>query len=441
MGRLDPPTANYVIPLAARHFGWLLIERVGRGVLVFAVGVWVARHLGPTSLGTLSFALAVVTLLAGWVQFGLEGLLSRDVLLDPERAGERVASASILRLTVGLTAWMLVLGLAWMTPSTHGDEARLLLVLSPFVLLPSLMLPDVWLRARLHGRSAAMAQLASVAIGAGLRVMFVLTDAPLEAFAAATVVEGGVAAWLVYLLARREGLRAPWRKARRETVFELLSECWPLALSGVAVVLYMKTDELMLRALLGATEVGWYTAATRFTEIWFFLPAAIASSLLPRLIAAQGTRGDDYRRELQRSYDLQVGAAYVIAIPVGVAAPWLIAVAYGPEFAPSAPILAVHVGSLVFVFLGVARGQWLVQQGHGLFYLVATLSGAALNIGLNAVTIPRWGGVGAAISTLVSYAVAAWLSSYAYPPTRATAAQQTLALMLPFRLRAALRSA
>jgi PST family polysaccharide transporter len=441
MGRLDSPTEKNVIPLAARHFGWLLIERFGRGFLVFAVGVWVARHLGPTSLGTLSVALAMVTLLAGWTQFGLDSLLSRDVLLDPERAGERVASAAVLRLTVGLAAWMVVLGIAWMTPSTHRTEARLLLVLSPLVLLPSLMLPDVWLRARLHGRSAATAQLASVAIGAGLRVMFVLTDAPLEAFAAATVAEGGVAAWLAHLLARREGLQAPWRNARHETVFELLRECWPLALSGVAVVLYMKTDELMLRALVGATEVGWYTAATRFTEIWFFLPAAIASSLLPRLITAQGTGGDDDRRAWQRSYDLQVGAAYAIAIPIGLAAPWLIAVAYGPEFAPSAPILAVHVGSLVFVFLGVARGQWLVQQGHGLFYLVATLSGAALNIGLNAVTIPRWGGVGAAVSTLVSYAIAAWLSSYAYPPTRATATQQTLALALPFRLRSALRSA
>ncbi len=441
MGRLDSPTGKYVIPLAARHFGWLLIERIGRGALVFVVGVWVARHLGPTALGTLSVALAVVTLLAGWAQFGLDGVLSRDVLLDPDRAGERVASAAVLRLMVGLVAWMVVLGLAWMTPSTHRTEAHLLLVLSPLVLLPSWMLPDTWLRARLHGRSAAVAQLAAVAIGAGLRVIFVLTDASLEAFAAAAVIEGGVTAWFVYLLARRKGLHAPWRGARRETMLQLLRECWPLALSGVAVVLYMKTDELMLRALLGATEVGWYTAATRFTEIWFFLPAAIASTLLPRLIAAQGTGGDAYSRELQRSYDFQVGAAYAIAIPVGLAAPWLIAIAYGPEFAPSAPILAVHVGSLIFVFLGVARGQWLVQQGHGLFYLVATLSGAVLNIGLNVVTIPRWGGVGAAISTLVSYAVAAWLSSYAYPPTRATAAQQTLALVLPFRLRTVLRSA
>jgi O-antigen/teichoic acid export membrane protein len=77
------------------------MERLGRGVLVFAVGLVVARYLGPTSLGTLSVALAAVTLLAGWVQFGMEGVLSRDVLLEPERAGERLASAAVLRLMIG----------------------------------------------------------------------------------------------------------------------------------------------------------------------------------------------------------------------------------------------------------------------------------------------------------------------------------------------------
>ncbi len=437
---MDAPSAKYVIPQSARHLGWLLIERAGRTVLVFAVGLLVARHLGPASLGTLSVALALITLLAGWAQFGLDGVLSRDVLLDPERTRERIASAAVLRSIVGVAAWGLVLSIAWATAPSHGTEALLLWVLSPLVLLPSLMLPDIWLRARLHGRTAAAAQLMAAAFGAVLRVTFVAVDAPLSAFAAATVIEGLAAAWLVHLLARREGLRAPWRHARRATVLQLARECWPLALSGVAVVVYMKIDELMLRLLLGPAEVGWYTAATRFTEIWFFLPAAIASSLLPRLIEARGSSADESRREWQRSYDLQASTAYAIALPLSLAAPWLITLAYGPDFGPSAPVMVVHVWSLVFVFLGIARGQWLVQQGHGLFYLFATLTGAGLNIGLNFVTIPRWGGVGAALSTLVSFAVGAWLSGYAYRPTRATASQQSLALAVPFRIREVVRS-
>jgi O-antigen/teichoic acid export membrane protein len=440
MDRLDSPTAGLDIPQAARHFGWLLAERIARGLIFFAIGLVVARHLGPTLLGTLSFSLAIVTLLAGWVNFGLEGVLSRDVLRQPDRAAEQIASAAVLRLMVGGVAWFALLAVALGLPEGHGAEARLLLVLSPLVLLPSLLLPDVWLRAKLRGRVSASAQLVALSVGALLRLLFVLADAPLTAFAAAAVVEAVVAAWLVHALARREGLHAPWSLARRATIEKLLRECWPLALSGVAVVLYMKIDELMLRALLGPTEVGWYTAATRFTEIWFFLPSAIASSLLPRLMEAQRAGEEHYRQRLQRSYDLQAAAAYTIAIPLALTAPWLVPLAYGPAFAPSTPIVAVHIWSVVFVFLGVARGQWLVQEGHGIFYLVSTLSGALLNIGLNVVMIPRWGGLGAAVATVISYAAAAWLSSYFHPPSRRTANQLTLALALPFRLRAAFRS-
>jgi Na+-driven multidrug efflux pump len=48
--------------------------------------------------------------------------------------------------------------------------------------------------------------------------------------------------------------------------------------------------------------------------------------------------------------------------------------------------------------------------------------------------IPRWGGLGAAYATVVSYALAAWLASYCHPAVRATAAAQTRALLIPFRL-------
>ena len=98
MDRLDSPTASLDIPQAARHFGWLLAERIARGLIFFAIGLVVARHLGPALLGTLSFSLAIVTLLAGWVNFGLEGVLSRNVLRQPDRAAEQLASAAMLQI-------------------------------------------------------------------------------------------------------------------------------------------------------------------------------------------------------------------------------------------------------------------------------------------------------------------------------------------------------
>ena len=118
---------------------------------------------------------------------------------------------------------------------------------------------------------------------------------------------------------------------------------------------------------------------------------------------------------------------------MALAAPWIVRLAYGADFAAAAPIVAVHIWSGVFVFLGVARGQWLVNEGLQRFYLAATVAGAIVNVLLNLALIPRWGGLGAAYATVVSYALAAWLASYFHREVRAVAAMQTRALLIPLR--------
>ena len=123
--------------------------------------------------------------------------------------------------------------------------------------------------------------------------------------------------------------------------------------------------------------------------------------------------------------------AYGLSLPLALAAPWLVRLAYGAVFAPAGTVLAVHIWASVFVFLGVARGQYLVNEGLTRFYLTATGAGALLNVGLNLLLIPRAGPVGAAWATVISYAVSAWVSSYWHPQVRAVAARQTQALLLP----------
>jgi O-antigen/teichoic acid export membrane protein len=153
--------------------------------------------------------------------------------------------------------------------------------------------------------------------------------------------------------------------------------------------------------------------------------------LLPALLRARAAGAEAYQRRLQHYYDISAGAAYLLSVPIALGAPWLVRMAYGDAYAAAGPILAVHIWSSVFVFLGVARGQWLVNEKLTGFYLITTLAGAAANVSLNLLAIPRWSGLGAAYATLVSYALAAWLGSFFHPAVRATAVMQTRALLIP----------
>lgn len=413
------------------NLGWLVMERVGRLSLGVLVGLLVARHLGPERLGLLSYVVALVTLVGAVPALGLDAIVKRDVLRWPERAGELLGSSFLMRAVAGVLAGAAVWGLARASPGLLPGESQLLLVLVPLLLQPALFMPELWLQTQLRARGAAAAQLGALAVASGARIGLIVTDAPLVAFAWVLVGEMMLAALFLWVIARRPGGRMPWGAARGATMRRLLGEAWPLMFAGLAIMVYMKIDEVMLRQMAGPVAVGIYAAAARLSELWYFLPTALAVSVLPALLRARAAGPVEYALRQQQYYDLSAAAAYALSVPVALAAPWLARLAYGDAFTGTGPILAVHIWSSIFVFLGMARGQWLVNEGLQKFYLAATGAGALANVALNLVFIPRWGGLGAAWATVISYGVAAWLASYFHPAVRATAGMQTRALLIP----------
>lgn len=418
---------------AAANLGWLFAERMGRFVFGALVGLVVARYLGPERLGSLSYCVALVTLLGFVPALGLDAILKRDLLKAPERTAELLGSAWVLRLGAGVVGCILVSGMAWVGAGLAGDEPRLLRALALLLFQPALFLPELWLQTHLRAKDAATAQLGALAVASVVRLGLIVNEAPVTAFAWVIAGEMGLGAAGFWMIARRAGLRMPGTAACGATMRRLLVEAWPLMFASLAIVVYMKIDEVMLRQLAGPAAVGIYAAAAKLSEVWYFLPIALASSVLPALVRAQQNDAVEYGRRQQQYYDLSAAVAYGLSVPIALLAPWIVRLAYGEEFAAAGPILAVHIWSSVFVFLGVARGQWLVNEGLQGFYLAATAAGAVANVGLNFIFIPRWGGLGAAWATVISYALAAWLASYFHPSVRATAAMQTRALLIPLR--------
>ncbi len=418
---------------AIDNFCWLVGEKLVRLVLGAGVGVLVARHLGPDGFGELSYALALAGLLTVIAAGGVDLVLKRDLVRCPEATAEMLATAATLRFGLGLLAYGMLgvaVGGGWIAPG----PGHLLLVVGCLAFQPLLILPDLWFQVRLDARRSVLLQLAALAAGSALRLMLVAQDATLIWFAWVMVGEMALGAALLTGGAWPQGFRLRFASGLRSRVAGLWREAWPLLLSGLSVTIYLRVDVIMLKYLVGEREVGLYAAATRISEIGYFVPMALAASLLPALVRAKAGEAGAYRAKIQAYFDLSAGLAYLCLLPLGLLAEPLVRVLYGADYGEAGRILAVHMWAMVFVFLGVARGQWLVNEGLQKFYLLTTLFGAGTNIALNFLLIPRWGGLGAAYATVVAYAVAGWVTTYFHPAARTTAAAQTRALLIPFRV-------
>jgi O-antigen/teichoic acid export membrane protein len=105
-----------------------------------------------------------------------------------------------------------------------------------------------------------------------------------------------------------------------------------------------------------------------------------------------------------------------IAIPTTFIGSFLIEVIYGEDYEGAGSMLVISIWALLFVALGVARSSYLVAKNFIKQSFYFTSLGAVINVGLNLFLIPKYGGNGAAVATLISYAVSAYLSSFLYRP-------------------------
>lgn len=430
------PAADNLGRRVATNSGWLIGERLLRMVVVFAISVWMARHLGAADFGTLAYGMSLLVIVQVIATMGMGPEVVKDLVEDPDGEAETVGSALGLQLVAGTIAALGALALLWwLDPGSDALPVFAVLVLG--LPLNAISVTDMAFQASLQSRYSFIARAVGLGIAAVSRLGLLLAGAPLIGFAVAGAIEVGVtgiAFGVIYW--RRRGsllaLRARWEVARRIAVTS-----WPLFAAAVAAIAYLRADQVMLQGLAGSTELGVYAVAARLSEIWYFIPTAMGSSLLPLLVANRVDDERSYNASLQRAIDIAAWLALGLAVGVTPVAGPLIAFLYTEEYADASAILRIHVWAAPFVFMGGIVGRALVAEGRTRFELARNLGGAALNIGLNLVLIPRFGGIGAAIATLISYSAASYFSCLFYAPVRPHFWRMTRALWWPMRGRRA----
>jgi O-antigen/teichoic acid export membrane protein len=188
----------------------------------------------------------------------------------------------------------------------------------------------------------------------------------------------------------------------KKLAISLLKDSWPLILSGLAVMIYMKIDQVMLQEMIGSEAVGLYSAAVRISEAWYFIPMVISSSLFPAIVNAKKQSEELYYARLQRLYDLMVWISIAIALPMTFLSDWVIKLLYGTEYSQAGSVLMIHIWAGVFVSLGVITGKIVIVNNQQKNSVYSTFLGLFLNIFLNYIIIPIYGIKGAAFTTLIS---------------------------------------
>jgi PST family polysaccharide transporter len=417
-----------------RNIGWLLSEKIINIIIGVGVSIMLARYLGPEDFGVLNFLLAAVALIGPIASLGLNGILTKELLNSPEKEGQIFATAILFRTLSGVIALVVLLIVFQFAFVEKQSLFPLVLVVGMAQTLMSFSALRFWFEAKVLSKYLVKYSVFVSIISALAKGLTVYVNGTLEIIVWITAAEMAANALILLIpYAHHSGKLRHW-SLNFTLGKELVKRSWWLTLSGVAAIVYMKIDQIMLGKMIGSAEVGIYAVAARFSEVWYFVPLAIMSSLFPSLIKAKKIGKDLYEARMQTFFDLLFWVAFLIALFMTFISTPFILFLYGEDYVASANILSIHIWAGLFVFMRAALSKWLIAENLMAFSLVTHGAGAIINVLANFVLIPIYAGDGAAIATLISYATASWLSLFIYPKTRFIGTMMFKAIFAPYRV-------
>lgn len=183
-----------------------------------------------------------------------------------------------------------------------------------------------------------------------------------------------------------------------------------LSFNSLSIILIFLTaslyhiDIIFLRLLTGNQATGYYKAALGVAEFLWFVPNVLQMVLLHSSSELwSNNRIDRITTLASRTTRYNLSLVLLLMIGLAALAHDFIPIYYGPEFdAATLPLLLLLPGALGFA---LARPIFAIGQGKGQLRELIMATGAAslVNVCLNALLIPFYDMVGAAIATSIGY--------------------------------------
>lgn len=189
-----------------------------------------------------------------------------------------------------------------------------------------------------------------------------------------------------------------------------------LFIPTIAISVYTLLDQTMLGFLTDDTSnVALYKASQGFVKMFLYFITSIGAVMLPRITNVFYNKGG--KEEATRYINITIKIAMMLAVPMMVGmvsvSPYFI-----PWYLPDQPeiIRLIQISSPIVVWISLSNVfgiQYLVPTGRNKEYTKSVVYGATANFIANFMLIPKFGGVGAALGSVIAETIVT-LTQYIY---------------------------
>jgi len=396
---------------------WLFGEKILRMIVGLFVGVWVARYLGPQQFGLLSYAQSFVGLFAAVATLGLDGIVIRELVKNESRRNELLGTAFLLKF-MGAISIFILLAVAVNFTSNDSYTNTLVFIIASATIFQSFNVIDFYFQSQVISKYIVYANVITLSVSSIIKILFIVNSAPLIAFVWLIVFDSFVTSLgFIYFYFNSQLSLKDW-KFDKEIAKHFIHDSWPLIISGMAVMIYARIDQIMLKEMVGFNEVGQFSVAIRTIEIFDFLSLIVVSSLAPAITKAKSVGEELYFHRLAVVYKFMMVIFLLVFIPIYFFGDKLILLLYGDQYKIAAELFVLSAFRTLFTNFGVARSLFINNNNFFKYSMIITILGACMNILLNLYLIPLYQAYGALLSTIISFTFTIFIFNFIFKELR-----------------------
>jgi len=375
-----------------RNTIYSFLEKICRAALTFISLSLVARYLGPHDFGYLNYLLAILTYFQLLGSFGLDQVLIRLFIQEKESHLILFWKSFFFKTLLSLFSFFLYFLFLYLT-----DNLSFINLFLGFIISSSIFDNNrIYLESHNQHHVVAKLEILYQIVTFFLKVLCIEFNLGINTIYLIFVLDFLVTKILLSIFIFNNVFPIPQFTFKFSDLVYFFKAGGFHCLSTIFTIAYMKADQIMVGEMMGMAELGNYSAAVRVSDAWYFIPVTVSSVFFPLAVTQYEKKQNSF---LQLIFDLNTWLSIFVITFALFFSDEIFSALFGEKFVVDQVVITLLFFSGFFISLSVSTAAWLNVKNSRKIFFIRTFLGATFNILLNLYMIPRYGLVGAAIST------------------------------------------
>ncbi len=380
-------------------------------IIGFISGVLLARWLGPAGRGAFTALLVYPTIMISLLSMGMRQATVYYLGKKKYSESDIVGVTLLLLILSSITG---VLASVVIISYTQNSDYNLMLILLASFTIPADLTINYFTgiligKKRINKFNQIMYLVPIINFALIIFLVFFIKLYIVGAVLATLIAKIALATYALLSINKEYSLKICCSSEIIKRMFSLGST---YAISLFILNLNYRVDIIILEHLSSVTEIGQYTIGVGFAELLWQLPTAFG--LVIFAYSANAKDSNKFSQDIAKMIRIIFPIVLIGSVFLYFASGYIIPFLYGKEYIPSIKMLKILLPGIVMMSFFKIINMDLAGRGKPDITIKLFLPAVLINIMLNIILIPDFGGCGAAFASTISYTIASISILYYY---------------------------